>query len=406
MRQIFFWGNDPWGERRKAAGNLIDRLSVTDRVAIIDFDDVAQVAYPLSFLSSKSVRAAARNAVDQIDNSGGTNLSAGLDASIAELTSKRANGRPQFIIFLTDGQGDYSASSAERAREAGITINTIGLGQDVSSELLQEIAATTGGKYYPVERAADLTALFERIVVESGVMTDEVKVRSGPESDSTASPLTLLLLRIASWAVMGLLIGLGQGVRENTREDLLACSLGGVLGGALGGALFDPLVNLFADGQGTAGRALADLVVGDCIGGSMRFAQERFVEASGKPPTTLIGALPKRSSLSFEAPREAAPRRPTAPTPAPVSTRPSNPLPSSTSAPAPLRPAPLPEVQPSISSALASSVKPPISAFEAGNDRDRAIVLAYRSGHYSLRELGAHFDLPATAVKRIISEQG
>ena len=55
------------------------------------------------------------------------------------------------------------------------------------------------------------------------------------------SPRMLILLRILSWAVMGLAIGAGQGVRENTREDLRACSLGGLLGGAIGGALFDPV---------------------------------------------------------------------------------------------------------------------------------------------------------------------
>lgn len=411
MRAFFFWGNDPWGERRKAAKNLIDRLSPSDRVAVVDFDDVGNVVHPLSFLGSEAARDAAKDAVDRIDNWGGTNLSAGLDAAIGELSSKQTAKRPQFIIFLTDGQGEYSPASAERARQQGITIYTIGLGEEVGADLLQHIATETGGRYYPVANAADLTALFEKIFTEHvGVMAGVREERSLPEADSTTSPLALLLLRILSWAMMGLLIGLGQGVRENTREDLLACSLGGLLGGALGGALFDPVVNLLTAGEGLAGRALADVVVGACVGGAMRFAQERIVEAGGKPTTTLIAALPRKASLSFQPrPQETAPVRPVpgqasvpvqAPAPAPA--------PPVTPLPAPPPAAPVARVPQPAGAALpgAGAARPPLSSFEAGNDREKAMVLAYRSGSYSLREIGEHFGVPAPTVKRIVSERG
>src|SRR6185503_13572072 len=133
------------------------------------------------------------------------------------------------------------------------------LGDEVSADLLQGIATATGGRYYPVSHASELTALFEKIFTEyAGGMADVQRKTSVPEAESTTNPLLLLGLRILSWAVMGLLIGLGQGIRENTREDLWACALGGLLGGALGGALFDPMVKLVTAGNGLAGRALAD----------------------------------------------------------------------------------------------------------------------------------------------------
>ncbi len=398
MKSFFFWGNDPWGERRSAAKNLIDRLSPTDRVAIVDFDHESAVIHPLSFLGSKTAREAAKSAVGRIDNTGGTNLSAGLDAAIGELAGHRTPERSQFVIFLTDGQGEYSPESAARARQKGIKIYTVGLGEEAQTDLLQSVAVDTGGKYYPVADASELTALFEKIFREHGGPMVEAET-----AESDINPLLLLGLRILSWALVGLLIGLGQGVRENTREDLWACAFGGLLGGALGGALFDPVVSLLSAGGGVAGRALADIVVGACIGGSMRLAQEKIVEASGKPTTTLIPVLPQRASVTFR-PSPATPPPPR-PAPVPASPQPSWTSPSPSPAPAPVTPADRPAPRRESASSTPAANRPPLASFEAGNDRDTAIVLARRAG-YGLGEIGQHFGIPATTVKRIISERG
>jgi hypothetical protein len=297
---FMFWndpqfGHDPDGERRKAAKNLIDRLSTTDRVAVVDFDDVASVLYPLSVMESKSARSVAKAAVNRIDDEGGTNLSAGLDAGIEELARNRVEGRRQFLIFLTDGEGHYDPSSAQRARLAGIAIYTIGLGSEINPAILEGIAAETGGSYYPVEDASWLTALFEHIFTEKIDMASRADTEVQGAAPLT-NPVVLFLLRLVSWAAMGLAIGAGQGIRENTREDLRACALGGLLGGLLGGAVFDPLTRWITFGDGLAGRALADVVVGACIGGSLRLAQEQMVEAPGRPTTTLLDILPDKPS--------------------------------------------------------------------------------------------------------------
>jgi Mg-chelatase subunit ChlD len=398
MRSFFFWGHDPWGQRKSAAKNLIERLSPTDRVAIVDFDDTGRVLLPLSFLGSETARKTAKSAVGQIDNWGGTNLSAGLDSAVGELEAHKKPGRRQFVIFLTDGQGEYSPESAARAQRGDITVYTVGLGDEVEADLLQGIAVATGGKYYPVSDASELVTLFEKILREHVGAMNEV-----PQE---VNPLLLLGLRTLSWALMGLLIGLGQGIRENTREDLWACAFGGLLGGALGGALFDPVVNLLTTGNALMGRALADIVVGACIGGSMRLAQEKIVEVGGKPTTTLISVLPQRaSSVTFRP----SPASPPPPRPAPVPVPP----PTSWTAPEPL-PAPAPaSVQPVVrsepsrvaSTSAPAANRPPLHSFETGNDREMAMVLARRAG-YGLGEIGQHFGVPATTVKRVISEKG
>lgn len=387
---FMFWndpqfGHDPHGERRKAAKNLIDRLSTTDRVAIVDFDETASVLQPLTVMDSKATRNAAKDAVNRIDDEGGTDLSAGLDAGIAELTRNRIEGRPQFLIFLTDGEGNYDPASAQRAHAAGIKIYTIGLGSQINPAILEAIAMETGGRYYPVEDAESLTALFEQIFTENMDMASRAGGKPAAETELLTSPIILILLRILSWAAMGLAVGLGQGIRENTREDLRACALGGLLGGIVGGALFDPITRMFAAGAGLAGRALADVVVGACIGGSMRLAQKRMVEDTGKATTTLLAILPEKSSSLALHPSSRAPEVRPAPSPAP--------------SPIPFRQSPEPQAP----KAAAGAERPPLSSFLVGEDRELAMARAYRAG-YSLGEIAEHFGVPATAVKRAANQ--
>jgi len=380
------FGHDPHGERRKAAKNLIDRLSTTDRVAIVDFDEAASVLQPLTGMDSKAARNAAKDAVNRIDDEGGTDLSAGLDAGIAELTRNRIEGRPQFLIFLTDGEGNYDPASAERARLAGIKIHTIGLGSQINPAILEGIATKTGGRYYPVQDADSLTALFEKIFTENIDMTTGRAGGKPAEMELLTSPIVLILLRILSWAAVGLAIGLGQGVRENTREDLRACALGGLLGGIVGGALFDPVTNLVAAGTGLAGRALADVVVGACIGGSMRLAQVMVVDPA-KPTTTLLAMLPEKGGSLALHPEPRVPE--VRPAPSPVVT-----------------PSPVPFRKPVEAQAPKDAVgpdRPPLSSFAVGEDRELAMARAYRAG-YSLGEIAEHFGVPATAVKRAANQ--
>jgi hypothetical protein len=386
MKLLYFFGNDPHGERKKAAKNLVDQLTPADRMAVVDFDDTGKVVYSLTALDSPSKKDAAKTAIERIDDDGGTNLSAGIDAAVDELVRNKQEKRSQYVIFLTDGQGAYDNSSAERAKQAGITIYTIGLGSDVSADLLTSIAQQTGGQYFPVADASKLSLLFQKILTENiNTMATHAESAATPGATPLTSPLVLLILRILSWAVMGLAIGGGQGVRENTREDLRACALGGLLGGAIGGALFDPVVNLVSLGAGLAGRGLADVVVGACIGGSMRLAQQQMVEKSQKETTTLLSILPQKGGL-------VAIHEPAGPVerPAPAPAAPLRPvLPPPPAPPVPVAPRPV------------TSAHPPLAGYqEKYSDRSQAMAMAYRSGDFTLKEIAEHFGVQSTTVKR------
>ncbi len=150
--------NDRQGYRKTAAKSFIDALIEGDRVGVVDFDSYARL-----YQSLTADYPAAKAAVDRVNSSGGTNIGRAIALSNRELID---NGDPEHLkatVLLTDGQGSYNSSLTRQAKEAGITIYTIGLGNGADEGLLRSIAEGTGGAYYPVTSAEDLPEVFRRI---------------------------------------------------------------------------------------------------------------------------------------------------------------------------------------------------------------------------------------------------
>ena len=73
------------------------------------------------------------------------------------------------IVMLTDGESDEfnpaSVSSlANTAKDKDIIVLTVGLGRDVDRDWLQELAYSTGGKYYSASDANALNDVYKQIV--------------------------------------------------------------------------------------------------------------------------------------------------------------------------------------------------------------------------------------------------
>lgn len=76
---------------------------------------------------------------------------------------------------MTDGQSWYDTSLTSQAAQAGIQIDTVGLGSGVNSSLLQQIADGTGGTYQHLSDPKDLPALYSQLVcdlIDDGTDTD------------------------------------------------------------------------------------------------------------------------------------------------------------------------------------------------------------------------------------------
>lgn len=170
--------NDPAGLRRIGAKSFVDALLPEDRAAVVDFDNWARIAQDLT-----SDKTAIKAAIDTIDDSGGTDIGAGVAAANQILLDNGDPARARMMILLTDGEGSYSPSLTTQAAAAGITIYTIGLGTSVDHALLSAIASGTGGTYTNVRTAAELPEVFRRLAQDTGGGADLTK-----DTDSDGLP--------------------------------------------------------------------------------------------------------------------------------------------------------------------------------------------------------------------------
>lgn len=87
-------------------------------------------------------------AVERVDHSGGTSLTAGIRKAIEQFTaaSYDRSDAYKYVIFLTDGDGSYSESYTAQAKENGIVIYTIGLGTGVKESVLLQDCGRYGRK--------------------------------------------------------------------------------------------------------------------------------------------------------------------------------------------------------------------------------------------------------------------
>ena len=155
--------NDKNGLRKTAAKLFVEKLGENDRAAVVDFDSRAKVVCAITQDKEKL-----NTAIDNIDSSGGTNLSKPVDTAIKILTNDESSAsKHKFIILLTDGQGSYQTSYSTSAIENDIQIYTIGLGNGVDTTLLNQIANDTGGRYYFADSAEELLEIYDTTASET-----------------------------------------------------------------------------------------------------------------------------------------------------------------------------------------------------------------------------------------------
>ncbi|MFN8575164.1 MAG: VWA domain-containing protein, partial [Gemmatimonadaceae bacterium] len=97
-----------------------------------------------------------------------TCLVCAVDAAAAELASaRRRDGNVPVVVLLTDGRANprpagEAVDAAARAKAAGVTFFTIGLGDDVDDGALEAIAAP-GGRYFRAPTADGLAEVYRQV---------------------------------------------------------------------------------------------------------------------------------------------------------------------------------------------------------------------------------------------------
>lgn len=142
---------------KEAAARSVQMLFPTDRVGVIAFDDTASWVVPMTDLSNP---AAVLSAIGSIRVGGGTDILGAVQAMAKVLPGDPA--KVKHVILLTDGGAD-PAGIPELVKklnaENGITLSTVGVGQD-AAPFLKDLAALGNGRYHFTTDASSIPSIF------------------------------------------------------------------------------------------------------------------------------------------------------------------------------------------------------------------------------------------------------
>lgn len=169
-------------DARTAARALVSSLAEGDRLAVIAFGSRAELLLPSTELD-RAARQRALDAVSKLAARGTTDLAAGLELGLAEVTRHLTSEGVNRVLLLGDGVPNdvaRAAAQAAPARASGVSITALGLGLDYDEALMGAIARETGGKFRHI---ADSAAVAE-------FLRDEVKRVEGVVGRAAALDLT------------------------------------------------------------------------------------------------------------------------------------------------------------------------------------------------------------------------
>ncbi len=157
---------EPIEETKVAAVRFIETILKEDaKIGIVTYNDDAETVSGFSSDGSRLTGLA-----EDIRDSGGTNIEAGLSTAYSMLTNSRAG--KQVIVLMSDGEpndgkrGEELISYADEIKESGVSVYTLGFFENISDKfsaqtLMEGIAST--GCHYEVEDAESLELFFQDI---------------------------------------------------------------------------------------------------------------------------------------------------------------------------------------------------------------------------------------------------
>jgi Mg-chelatase subunit ChlD len=162
---------------RLAAIGAVNNLRPIDQVGVLMFDNTFEWAVPVRPAADKAF---ITSRIAGIRPDGGTQIAPALGEAFARMKPVDATSR--HIVLLTDGISEEgnSFATAAAAKEAKITISTVGIGQDVNKQYLEKVAEAAEGKSYFVLDLAQLEQIVIRDVTEH-MGTTTVERQLAPE---------------------------------------------------------------------------------------------------------------------------------------------------------------------------------------------------------------------------------
>ncbi len=158
-------GGQPLDTVKKAARDLIDQMSYKDYISVVGFDHKAEVVVESQTLTNPEK---VKDKIQYLRASGGTNIDEGIKLALQELSKAKKNTISQAFV-LTDGENEHGSNQrclqfSQLAAEYGMTLHTLGFGDNWNQDVLEQIADAGGGAMAYIETPDQATYEFQRLL--------------------------------------------------------------------------------------------------------------------------------------------------------------------------------------------------------------------------------------------------
>ena len=148
---------------------------VNDRIGLVVFGNIAYIASPLTY--DKKIF---NDILNRIYAGIAGEATAIYDALFLSTTLfKNSHAKNKIIILITDGIDNSSKTPKDLVLKTlkNIKVYTIGIGENINSKNLKEIANKTGGKFYWIKNAKELKKVYKDInKLEKSKLDTKIKI--------------------------------------------------------------------------------------------------------------------------------------------------------------------------------------------------------------------------------------
>ena len=200
---------------KQGACVAIDKLADDDFFSLVMFDNDTEVLLPPERVGGERNREALKSRIDRVRTGGGTAIHAGVTLGGKQIRRNLDREFVNRIVLLSDGLANVGpsrpgdlASLGRDLRHDGMSVTTIGLGDDYNEDLMTALAEASNANYYYVRDAEKLPGIFAeelgaarslvargvtiRITVPDGVRIREIvglpEIKCGGQSADIALP--------------------------------------------------------------------------------------------------------------------------------------------------------------------------------------------------------------------------
>jgi Ca-activated chloride channel family protein len=152
---------------RQAAAMAVDKLGDDDIFSLVTYDDQTDLLIPPERVGGTDHREDIKARIHRIEAGGSTALHAGVVLGAKQVRRFFEKERVNRVILLSDGLANVGPSSASdlsrlgrELRGDGISVSTIGLGDDYNEDLMTALAESSNANYYYVKDAERLPSIF------------------------------------------------------------------------------------------------------------------------------------------------------------------------------------------------------------------------------------------------------